>query len=75
LGRKISLVVENKKGRMSAEEQIIEQYINNPLKTGLIPPKIRGACRHLIGEYDPVLHAWCNAMVLISTGENIYLRV
>ncbi len=56
-------------------EQTITTYIRNPLEKGIIPPKQRGACRHLLGQYDPELHAWCNGVLLIETGENLYPRV
>lgn len=51
------------------------QYIINPLQRGQIPAKQRGACRHLLGQYDPELHAWCNGVLMIVTGENLYPRV
>ncbi len=58
-----------------SEQEIIHKYIHRPIETGQIPPKIRGACRHLLGQYDPELHAWCNGFLLIETGENLYPRV
>jgi hypothetical protein len=57
---------------MNEKEDTIATYIKNPLNTGQIPPKQRGACRHLLGEYDPELHAWANAVVLMTMNENIY---
>jgi hypothetical protein len=60
---------------MSKAETTIETYINRPLATGQIRPKIRGACRHLVGEYDPTLHAWCDGVWMIITGENTYPRI
>lgn len=58
-----------------SEQEIIHQYIKHPQETGQIPPKIRGACRHLLGQYDPELHAVVNGIVMTATGENIYPRV
>jgi hypothetical protein len=56
-------------------QQTETTYIHNPLERGVIPPKQRGACRHLLGQYDPLLHAWCNGVLLLVTGENLYPRV
>ena len=61
---------------MSTIQRTVEEtYIHKPLRTGQIPPKQRGACRHLLGQYDPVLHAVCNGVLMIVTGENLYPRV
>ena len=56
-------------------ETAVNTYIKHPMETGQIPPKIRGACRHLLGQYDPELHAIVNGIIFITMNENLYPKV
>jgi hypothetical protein len=58
-----------------SKETVEETYIRRPIKNGQIAPKLRGACRHLLGQYDPEMHAICNALVMMTMNESLYSAV